>query len=462
MANDWPRVEAVGRRLGVLRYAVVQYIKSGVLKTMRAGGATWVSHASVEQFAADAGLPDRPYDDDKTALAADDLIPAPIEHPVAPPAMPQQDRAMRQFGEALMLLARGWNRPGDGPDSIVPQVREIARAWTGGAGGASGGYLIKPEWVDLIWDKVRFYPSIALVRWFRTRSRETYIRIFNERSRADGSRYGGILAYWGSEELAPLPNIASLPALAQADFYLSRLIVYINGISRDLLADADLLPETLCTAVVNEFAFQIERAVLTGNGTAQPQGIVNASATVSVAKDGGQTSGTISTTNIDNMWKSLYGPCRRGAVWLANDDTAAALDEVASAANWPQSQYLPQGVSANPWPLIKGRPLLPAEACPQIGTPGDLILFDPTQYALMFHVMADRRPELELAIEVPARMTGVAADVMEARYSEYRLYDTDQVPFMFKMRGDGRPLWSSTMTNINGATVGMAATIQQR
>jgi hypothetical protein len=42
------------------------------------------------------------------------------------------------------------------------------------------------------------------------------------------------------------------------------------------------------------------------------------------------------------------------------------------------------------------------------------------------------------------------------------LFSTDQLALVWKLRGDGRFLWNSTMTNISGSTVGPCAIIAQR
>jgi hypothetical protein len=57
---------------------------------------------------------------------------------------------------------------------------------------------------------------------------------------------------------------------------------------------------------------------------------------------------------------------------------------------------------------------------------------------------------------------GLPEGVVEQRASGQALFSTDQLALVWKLRGDGRFLWNSTMTNISGATVGPCAIIAQR
>ena len=57
---------------------------------------------------------------------------------------------------------------------------------------------------------------------------------------------------------------------------------------------------------------------------------------------------------------------KQNAVWLANDDTIQKIDQLALSGQWPEIPYIAAGMFGNPYATIKGRPLLPCEACPII------------------------------------------------------------------------------------------------
>jgi len=363
------------------------------------------------------------------------------------------------LAELLSVMALTWRGGSEGVARHDPVAYGLYRALSGYAGGVSGGFLLKPEWAEEIFDKARLLDGpLARCLIGKTQRREFYLPGFWETSRADGQRWGGVWGRWrgaGSAEIEALEGIASQPSMSMVNFEVKRLMVYTAPISRDLVADSTLFKPMMDTAVFGEFRFQIEAGMLTGQGENFPLGVVYSPATITVAKDSGQSSGTISTANIDGMWKAIYGPCRRNVTWHCNDDTQAAIDEVASAANWPQAVYLPQGVNGNAFPLIKGRPLISAEQLPAIGSPGDLVACDWSQYVFVYHLLDNNVPDMEVAVGLPP-------DAVESTRSEHLLFDTDSIALKWKMRADGKLLWPKQLTNINGAQVGPCAIIAKR
>lgn len=339
-----------------------------------------------------------------------------------------------------------------------------------GISGSVGGFGLKPEMATEVWDKARSVDGPLARCTFRTTlQREFWLPGFAETSRAGGSRWGGVKATWGLGETTLPPT--SQPSTNRVNFNLKRLLIYTEPISRDLLADTELVAPLLSYASHSEIRYQIEYAMinstLSGPAGVIAQGGGPGRGVVQCAKTGGQSSGTINATNIDTMWASLYGPCKRTAIWCANDDTISAIDETAQTGGWAESIYLPQGVRGNEFALIKGRPLIPCESCQVIGTPGDLIVADWSQYWFVVKRPAPGAGTLAFDTVIPQNIghQGVVAlpeGVVEQTMADETFFDIDSVAFAWKLRGDGQPLWGSTMTNINGATVGWACIIAAR
>ena len=167
------------------------------------------------------------------------------------------------------------------------------------------------------------------------------------------------------------------------------------------------------------------------------------------------------------MWGAVASGNKRGAVWHCNDNTLAAIDQLAVSGQWSESIYLPQGRYGNEVPLIKGRPVLVSEACPQIGTPGDLICVDWTDYWLVLHKPKPTDSGLAFSLTQPQNsghlgVVGMPADSIEARRSDEFLWSTDSVAFMWRFRADGHFLWPGAVTDPNGNQIGPAAIIAQR
>ena len=159
-----------------------------------------------------------------------------------------------------------------------------------------------------------------------------------------------------------------------------------------------------------------------------PLGIINSGALITIAKDAGQTTKTISASNIEAMWAALPVPAHRRAVWLAHELAEKQLTGLAAPVPpTATALYMPQGTGGNEFPLLKGRPLLAIEQAKPIGTPGDIILADLTQYGL---VDAGMRANLSMDVD----------------------FISDQGVFRFVWRVDGKPLWSSSVTSYSDST----------
>lgn len=126
-------------------------------------------------------------------------------------------------------------------------------------------------------------------------------------------------------------------------------------------------------------------------------------------------------------------PCRaeKRAVWLVNEDCEEQLGKFhyspqASTEVEPRV-YTPAGAFGNPDPLLYGRPVIPVEQAPALGTVGDITLADLTQYSIL-----QGPPQMALSVDVA--------------------FLTDETVFRFALRVDGKPLWASPITPYNGGS----------
>jgi HK97 family phage major capsid protein len=239
----------------------------------------------------------------------------------------------------------------------------------------------------------------------------------DETSRADGSRFGGVLSYW-SDESKSTPT--TLPRFKNVEFSAKKIIALVFG-TDELLADAPMFEAHVKRALKAEFGFKLDLGVLSGTGAGQPLGILNSPALITVAAETGQTPATVVRANVNKMWKRLPAPSRYNAVWLANED----MDEQLETLNGNPGTYIPAGVNGNKFPLLKGRPVITVEQCPVVGTVGDLVLADLDHY-----VIVDGGMKYAMSLHVR--------------------FDTDQALLRFVMRVDGRSGFSTPITPYNG------------
>jgi HK97 family phage major capsid protein len=158
-------------------------------------------------------------------------------------------------------------------------------------------------------------------------------------------------------------------------------------------------------------------------------GIMKAPCLVTVPKDNGQAAATVSLNNILTMWARMWIRSRKNAVWFINQDVEPQIYQLSqTVGTGGLPMFLPAGgLSAAPYSTLFGRPIIPIEYASTLGTPGDIILADFSQY-----VLADKR--------------GVqAATSMHVRFL------TDEMTFRFTYRVDGEPLWNVPLTPFKGA-----------
>lgn len=248
----------------------------------------------------------------------------------------------------------------------------------------------------------------------------------DETSRADGSRRGGIRAYWAAEASE---KEASRPKFRQMALKLNKVIALCYA-TDELLADAAALGSWISTAFPEELSFVIEDAIYNGTGAGMPQGILGSGSLVSVAIESGQAATTIVAENVIKMWSRMWSRSRRNAVWLINQDVEPQLYTL----NIPhgtagQLVYMPPGgLSATPYGTIFARPVLSIEYAPTLGQVGDIMLADLSQYQMI------NKGGIEAASSIHVRF----------------IYD--ETCFRFVYRIDGQSKWDSTLTPKSGSS----------
>jgi len=218
----------------------------------------------------------------------------------------------------------------------------------------------------------------------------------------------------------------SQPKFRQLELSLQKLTGLLYA-TDELLADAVALEAFIMDAFAEEYGFMTDDAIFNGNGAGMPLGIMRSNALVSVPAEAGQPAGTVVFENLSNMWGRLPARSRRSAVWLINQEVEPQLDRLAIVAGTAALEarfvtYGPDGVLR-----IKGRPVIAIEQAEALGTPGDIVLADHSQYLLI-----DKGP-MESAVSIHVRFVW------------------DEQTFRFIYRVNGQPIWNKPLTPYKGA-----------
>lgn len=259
-------------------------------------------------------------------------------------------------------------------------------------------------------------------------------------SHVGGTLLGGISqAFVGETNQLPLQNIK---------FWLFELIAKKMGLlinsSNELLADGDF--DGVVGAKLREAcAWELDNAFLWGTGAGVPRGIFNDPALIVVAKDSDQVAATISYSNVTNMLAALYPAGRKNAVWVASTTTLPQLMTLAiKFLNMAGTDYV--GGSSLPiftkgpgqtWELF-GIPLILSEKMQTLGTQGDLLLADFSQYFI------GMRKELTLERSWQAG------------------FQNDSTWFRMIARLDGAGSWKTALTPEYGTAVSPFVTLATR
>ncbi|MBQ8525328.1 MAG: phage major capsid protein [Clostridia bacterium] len=282
-------------------------------------------------------------------------------------------KTFSSFGEQLQAVHNA-AKPGGYVDE------RLANLVSGNNEGVptDGGYLVQADVVtdlkDLIYDENPLLTNITRLQ-ISTGANALKINGINENSRADGNRFGGIMAYWESEaaEIA-----SSKPSFKQHEFKLNKLagICYATD---ELLEDAPALGEVIKTAFSEEFEFKVAEAVLYGTGKKQPLGIFNSDALVVIPKEAGQTE-LITVENLTKMLAACDDRQRR-AEWYVNRDLMFALMALRMGDT---PVFIPKGSIANaPYDTLFGKPVHYIEQANEPGAKGDIMLADMSRYTII-------------------------------------------------------------------------------
>lgn len=293
---------------------------------------------------------------------------------------------------------------------------------------SEGGFLVDQDFVSELMART-YETSMVANRTNKipigANSNGLRMNAIDETSRINGSRYGGVQSYWSSEGGTVA---ATKPTFREMSIKLEKLMAFCYA-TDELLSDSVALESIIRKAYAEEMAFRLDDAIINGDGSGKPLGVLNSDALVTVAKESGQSAGSVVFENIVKMYSRMWAKSRPNAVWFINQDIEPQLFSMSlSVGTGGSPAYLPaNGLAGQPFATLMGRPVIPIEQCQTLGTVGDIILADMSQYITIDKGGVD------------------SAVSMHVRF----LYD-EQV-FRFVYRTNGLPSWNSALTPFKGS-----------
>jgi HK97 family phage major capsid protein len=371
----------------------------------------------------------------------------------APKAGARKD-GFRSWGEQLQAVARAGR--GGTPDRRLMlgdfDGQGNFRA-AGGSDGAlneavpsEGGFLVGADNSEKIYQ--RTYATGAIVNKCQRQpisanSNRLKLKVVDEDSRADGSRMGGVLAYWQNE--ADL-FLSTRPKFRSIELALNKLTALVYA-TDELLEDAAALEAWIMSNLPTEINFRLEDAIFNGTGVGQPLGILNSQALLSLSP--GTTPTVVNGTDVLAMWARFWHPGLQGSIAsIGTENLTAGSAGGQPGAAWFIDQsvipqlfamtlgsgtavillYHPPGYMGLPGPYgqLLGLPVIPTEHNAALGTVGDIVLADMSQY-----LIADK-------------------GAVEAAASMHVRFVYDEMTYRFTYRADGQTTWKKPLTPKNG------------
>jgi len=313
---------------------------------------------------------------------------------------------------------------------------------------SEGGFLVGADVSEKIYQ--RTYLTGEITRRCQRQpisanSNRMKLRIVDEDSRADGSRMGGVLAFWANEADT---FMLSKPKFREIELFLNKLTALVFA-TDELLADAAALEAWIMNNLPTELSFRVEDALFLGTGAGQPAGIFNSAAFLSLSPGG--TANVVTGADVEAMWARFWHPGLKNSIasYSTTNLTGGNVGSLPAAAWFIDQSVIPQlfsmqvGTGAGPAVILLyhppggnplygpygellGLPVIPTEHNAVLGTVGDIVLADMSQVLL-----ADKG-----APEVAASM--------HVRFVQ------GEMAFRFTYRVDGQTTWKKPLTPKNG------------
>ena len=296
---------------------------------------------------------------------------------------------------------------------------------------SDGGALVPTEYANqlyrdvlaesVLFDKARKYP-INL-------GNSLFIPVRSTVDLGVTAASGGSLGTWltaGGVTADGVPIIAQKPIYTRVQMNLNRWGALLP-VTDELLQDNNV---ALSNFIFDEggiaLAWDLNNAFINGSGQGQPQGILNSPALISAPADAGQTGFTISYTNLINMksrlWTIRPGDMS-GVVWIAHPDCEAQFEQLKDAAG--RNLYYAAGtVQQTPQAKLFGIPVVYSYHCAAVGSTGDVILADFSQYFV----------------------STKAAGGLETAMSMHLYFDSAEVAYRILYRIDGKVARQAPLT----------------
>ncbi len=285
-------------------------------------------------------------------------------------------RPFRSLGEQLQAVVNAAKT--HVVDKRLLQVNNAVQGANEGT-GADGGFAVQEDFAGSILETaVSTGDILSRVDSYTVGANSNAARwLMVDETDVSASVFGGVQMYWAAEGATVA---ASRPKFKELKLDLEKMMGFAYA-TDELLQDAAFMTGFFGSAFTVAANRLLEDAIISGDGSGKPTGILNSGALVAVDAEAGQAAGTLNARNILKMWSRALVSGRRNMVWMMHPDLENQLPQLMLGDNLI---WMPEGgISGGQYQTILGRPVLFNDNCRAMGTKGDVLLADLKQYMLL-------------------------------------------------------------------------------
>ncbi len=284
--------------------------------------------------------------------------------------------------------------------------------------GAAGGFLVPLQYSQAILDQALesevIRPNSNVIPMT---SATLDLPIFNTTDRTGAARAGLTMVMLSEAGTATAQSAVT----ANLSLHARKGAVFVDVTSElesDVPGFSNYLGQHMANAIGGGFDYQFVQ----GTGAGAPLGIVNASCTAVVSKEGSQAADTVLAANLLKMAARLHPSCWARAMWLVSPSVLAQLLSLSQESGPSTGGRAVELTYKDNMLIIMGRPVVITDACSALGDKGDVILADLSAYVIGL------RKEMSIERDISSG------------------WKSDLVGFRTIVRFDGMPAWPSAVT----------------
>ena len=300
---------------------------------------------------------------------------------------------------------------------------------------SEGGYIVMPQRSNTILQRA-YEVGQVLSRVARmpigAGSNGMQIPAIDETSRADSSRYGGIVSTWVGQGTSVT---SGKPKFRIMDLKLRKCMATVYA-TDEQLNDAVALEGWINRYLPLELQFRAEDAVLNGLGSNQPLGVMQSGAVITYTRS---QASRILSDDLRSMVNRMWAPLWSRAAFFVDQSTLGEFDllavPVGTGGQLDPSYKAAGSVPGQVFATYKNIPIIPVEYCAALGTSGDIILVNLDEYIVIDKGGVDQAVSIHVA------------------------FLTDEQVFRFIYRVDGQLSWNAALTPKSGGSTLSCAVI---